>query len=166
MTDMRKLILLLPIAIGCFAFAQTSGNLTINQDPRLEQLLQSEDKTPVKGDSIYVEMPGYRVQIYSNNNPKKAKNEAFAAEKAFKEAYPDINVYVSYSAPFWKVRVGDFTTYYEALAFSRKLAKDQPKIAGEIFVMEEDYVRPVYVDLSTDSIPDGNSDVTSNSFRK
>lgn len=147
-----SVIFILSAILTC-AHAQSEGSLVINQDPRLEKLLINDDKTPTKGDSTSMEMPGFRVQIYSNNNPRKAKTEAFDIEKTFKSEYPDVNVYVTYSAPFWKVRVGDFTNYFEALSFARELSKSKSKINGEIFVMEEDFVKPVYIDLSSDSIP-------------
>ncbi len=123
-----------------------TGTLVVNQDPRMDKLLQAGPRSA--GDSISVEMPGYRVQIYSNNNPKKAKSEAFALQKLFKNNYPQMTVYVTYAAPFWKVRIGDFTNHFEALVFARKLEAANPKMVGEIFVMQEDAVKPLYIKFS------------------
>lgn len=63
-----------------------------------------------------VQMMGYRIQVFSSNNQKTAKTEAFSRETAMKQAMPGLSSYVKYQAPFWRVRVGDFQTYEDAYA--------------------------------------------------
>ena len=86
---------------------------------------------------------GFRVQLYSSNRNQIAKKGAFKAESEFTEKFPEIKAYVTYSAPFWKVRVGDFSSYYEALAFSNSLKDAFPERATEIFVVREDNIKPI-----------------------
>jgi hypothetical protein len=96
---------------------------------------------------------GYRVQVYSNNNARKAKSEAFELEEKLKEIFPDVKCYVSYSAPFWKVRLGDFSNYAEAVVFSKKVKKALPKLANEIIVTKENNTKPLYLDEKTEAQP-------------
>lgn len=63
-----------------------------------------------------LQMLGYRIQVFSSNNQKTAKAEAFRRETAIKQVVPDMTSYVKYQAPFWRVRVGDFQTYEDAYA--------------------------------------------------
>ena len=74
-------------------------------------------------------------------------------EEKLKEIFPDVKCYVSYSAPFWKVRLGDFSNYAEAVVFSKKVKKELPKLAGEIIVTKENNTKPLYLDEKTEIQP-------------
>ena len=54
--------------------------------------------------------PGFRVQIFASSSLEKAEEVAKQARTVFSE-----RVYVEYSAPLYRVRVGDFSTKEEAL---------------------------------------------------
>jgi hypothetical protein len=84
--------------------------------------------------------------VYSNNNARKAKTEAFELEEKLNEVFPDVKSYVTYSAPFWKVRLGDFSNYSEAVVFSKKVKSTLPKLANEIIVIKENNTKPLYLD--------------------
>ena len=57
---------------------------------------------------------GYRVQIFSSNNAKSAKSEASSKARQSMSRFPQYRPYVTYSSPYWKVRVGDFQSSQEA----------------------------------------------------
>lgn len=59
-------------------------------------------------------MPGYRIRIYFNNT-QDTRNEIPVVESKYKELYPSDRIYVEYKAPYFKVTVGDFVNYEEAL---------------------------------------------------
>lgn len=139
-----KHILLTGIAwlLTAFAWAQ-QGTVSIHQDAALDKLLyQNKHTQPATEESLIA--TGYRVQIYSSNASRKAKETAFEWKKNIEETYPNQKAYVVYQAPFWKVRVGDFTHYAEAVLFSKDLAHQFPKQAGEIIVVKEKQVKPLY----------------------
>ena len=146
---MKKLMILLAISLtgALFASAQTSysehpakGTVRTHQPAKLDQLLaKSSPQVPANTDNTLV-VSGFRVQLYSSNNAHKAKRDAFNLEKDLLAAYPEQQVYVSYVAPFWKVRIGDFSSYFEALAFSRKLKEQFPQYSDEIYIIKEDVV--------------------------
>ena len=127
------------------AFAQQSyngqkGTVRTHQPAALNQLLaKSSSQAPVNTDNTLV-VSGFRVQLYSSNNAHKAKKDALNLERDLLTAYPEQQVYVSYIAPFWKVRIGDFSSYFEALAFSRKLKEQFPQYSDEIYIIKEDVV--------------------------
>ncbi len=58
---------------------------------------------------------GYRVQIFASSSLERAEEVAEEARAVFVE-----NVYVEYSVPLYKVRVGDFISKEEALQFRQR----------------------------------------------
>lgn len=63
---------------------------------------------------------GYRVQVYSGSN----RNEAYGAQARFKKIYQDLNTYLSYEQPNYRVKVGDFTSRSQAQALANQLKKN------------------------------------------
>ncbi|HPL06709.1 MAG TPA: SPOR domain-containing protein [Bacteroidales bacterium] len=96
---------------------KNKGTVRIFQDRRIVDLVGSKQMSAniIKdGDKTLVSLNGWRIQIFSGNNQATAKEEAFSKEALVKAKLPDLNTYVIYNAPFWRVRVGDFFTYEEA----------------------------------------------------
>ena len=139
---MKKLfVLLVGIMLSATAMAD-EGVVVLHQDSIMETLLVKKESAD-KNDAITA--VGYRVQVYSNNNARKAKSEAFELEEKLLELFPEVKCYVSYSAPFWKVRLGDFSNYAEAVIFSKKVKSKLPKQANEIIVVKENNIKPLYL---------------------
>ncbi len=63
---------------------------------------------------------GYRVQIYSGSN----RNDAYDAQARFKQVYKDLNTYVGYEQPNYRVKVGDFRSRSQAQALANQLKRD------------------------------------------
>jgi hypothetical protein len=80
---------------------------------------------------------GFRIQVFSSNVQKTAKAEAFKVEKEIRSVFPELGVYVSYTSPFWKVRVGDFKTTAEAQAFRPQLIDAFPQLKNAIYTVKE-----------------------------
>ena len=59
---------------------------------------------------------GYRVQLY--NGPDR--NEATAVKAAFTRRFPGVRSYLTYVAPSFRVKVGDFRTRSEAEAMMKQ----------------------------------------------
>ena len=139
---MKKLfVLLIGIMFSAVAMAE-EGVVILHQDSIMETLLVKKE---VADKNVAITAVGYRVQVYSNNNARKAKADAFELEEKLVELFPDVKCYVSYSAPFWKVRLGDFSNYAEAVIFSKKVKSTLPKLANEIIVIKENNIKPLYL---------------------
>ena len=104
------------------------ATVTIHQDKRIEALLVNKKSLTVSG---------FRVQVFSSNIQRTAKNNAFGIEKQIQDVFPTEAVYVNYTSPFWKVRVGDFKTKAEAQAFRNQLIESLPALKSEIYVVPE-----------------------------
>ncbi len=113
----------------------TKAKVVIHQDEKIEQLILSKkNNTGFQGQPNF---NGYRVQVFSSNVQKTAKNEAFKIEKLIREAFPDEEVYVNYTSPFWKVRVGDFDTMQKAQSFRSQLIEVFPEIKSDTYIVRE-----------------------------
>jgi hypothetical protein len=117
-------------------FAQTpngtrsqEGKVEIVSDPRIEELLK---KHQAINETRQV-LDGYRVQIFfaSGTNSKK---QATDTKTVFMQKYPDVPSYITYQAPNFKVRVGDFRTRHEAHRLLKEIRKDFP---GAFIVKDE-----------------------------
>lgn len=62
---------------------------------------------------------GYRIQIYSGPDRLKAKE----TKVSFMKRFPAIRSYITYTAPYYRIRVGDFKTRGEAYDFYKHLGK-------------------------------------------
>ena len=85
-------------------YSDMEGNVVVYQDSSIYRLM--EDMS-TGAERELVQIQGYRVQVYSSNRQRTAKDEAFALEKRLQEAQLQASVYVLYTPPFWKVRLGE-----------------------------------------------------------
>ena len=115
--------------------SNSPGSVKIYQDSRIEQLV-IEHKTATETKSTMTGN-GYRVQVFSSNVQRTAKAEAFKIEKVLREEFPDYEVYVNYTSPFWKVRVGDFKTFNDAQECRRELIVAFPNLRTETYTVKD-----------------------------
>lgn len=80
---------------------------------------------------------GYRVQVYADNNARSAKTEARHRERAISQAFPAYDTYVSYASPYWRLRVGDFRSTYEAEKAAAEIRRAFPRYAREVRVVRD-----------------------------
>ena len=113
----------------------THATVQIHQDKRIEQLLVA--KRCANNSHEQATISGYRVQVFSSNTQRTAKAEAFKIEKQILEEFPEQGVYVNYSSPFWKVRVGDFKTQAEAHIFRNQLIESFPSLRSGTYIVHE-----------------------------
>lgn len=111
---------------------QTSdGTVNFHQDSRIEKLVV--DNASRAGSIVN----GFRVQVFSSNAQRTARDEAFYLESLLQEAFPEKKVYVTYSSPFWKVRVGDFMVQTDAKNFTEELLMQFPRLKGQTYTVRD-----------------------------
>ena len=119
----KNLILtLLFVSLSGIALSQKVEDYSyVNRDPRIDRLIEMHRLYNQANPGV----DGFRVQIFfdSGNNSKRA---AQTAREKFMEAYPDVMAYLTYKAPYYRVRVGDFRTKLEAEGFLFQLASAYP----------------------------------------
>lgn len=118
------------------ALADSASGATVKvfQDVRIETSLADRKPARVVQSGSG---PGFRIQVFSSNVQRTAKSEAFKIEKEIRDYFPETGVYVSYTSPFWKVRVGDFKTTEEAATFRSELLKAFPQLRNAIYTVKD-----------------------------
>lgn len=99
--------------------------------------VDEDDGDGEKTRQVRGKMVGYRVQVFADNNVKSAKTEARQRERAISQSFPDYGTYVSYASPFWRLRVGDFRSQYEAEKAAAEIKKQFPRYAREVRVVRD-----------------------------
>ena len=109
------LFLVFSFCLSISATAQTGrinvvGDVTVNEMVARHVELNNRVKT----------MPGFRVQIASFSGTN-SKTSAFSLRDRFMTDYPQVQAYIVYDEPNFKVKVGDFRTRLEAYAFLQEI---------------------------------------------
>ena len=157
-----SLILLLAMAGFCVLNAQSpqysifdalerqsnskEGVVVIHQSDAVKRLvgtrIDSENIDTVN-EKTYIKTKGYRIQVYSGNiqaslgnNQPTSRTEAENLKAKIKEHFQNIEGYITFEAPFWKLHVGDYLTYEEASIMLRELRKTFPQRRNEINIFE------------------------------
>ncbi len=97
------------------------GVINIDQSARMKDLVLTHINMNKQANGI----EGFRVQLYSGGG-NKARQEAIDVKEEVLSQFPEMDVSVEYSAPFWRVRVGVFRHKHEALPLIDKLRKSFP----------------------------------------
>lgn len=103
------------------AVEEGEGVIHINQSDRMKELVLTHIEMNKRAGGV----EGFRVQLFSGGG-SKAREEALDVKGKVLSEWPDVNVYVQYSAPFWRVRVGSFRHKHEALPLMEKLSEEFP----------------------------------------
>ena len=129
-----------PATIADYLQQSSAGRVTVHQPEALNRRL-----SPTSGDTTNVathhhfmgkkEMVGYRIQVFSDRNQRTAKGEALSKERSMKEAFPEMGTYITYDAPSWRLRVGDFRTRDEAASRLAELKELFPGYANEMIIV-------------------------------
>lgn len=98
-----------------------ADTIVVNKDPRLDILTQKQAlinkrSKLMTSNGLY---RGYRLQLLNSSN----RNQAFKLKYDLLTAYPEHKVYVSYQAPYFKVRFGNFIRREDAEKMRRELNK-------------------------------------------
>lgn len=143
-------ILIIAAILPAFAVAQTTGAkqepqyVVVHKDPRIDVLVKKQAE--VNDATIKLTKrsdKGYRIQVINTND----RNLAFSIKSKLLQLYPEQKVYMSYAAPFYKLRFGNFLKKEDADNFKKELSRifTQPMyvVADQVEVRpmtEEEYL--------------------------
>ena len=109
----------------------TGAVINIIQDPSIFTALEKK----IIGD--VQEVKGFRIQIYSSNRGASARERAFAIKDILVSKYPQLvdEVYVTYTSPFWKVRIGNCENYTKAQELRQWIITEFPEFTTETYIV-------------------------------
>lgn len=87
--------------------------------------------------SIQKRSVGFRIQAFSDNNYRTAKAAAQSRAKSIAMQFPQYRSYITYNAPTWRLRIGDFANQQEAKAAIAAIRKAFPSFARELTIVRD-----------------------------
>jgi hypothetical protein len=119
--------LLLLVSLKLSAQHGHEGGIVVIQDPLIDTLLR--DYTALRLEILEnpdsKAIPGYRIQIFFDSG-LNSSDRAKQARDQFMFLYPEIPAYVSWKAPNYRVRAGDFKTRLDAEKALQLIIIDYP----------------------------------------
>lgn len=83
------------------------------------------------------EAKGFRIQIYSSNRGAIARERAFEIKDILVSKHPKLadEIYISYTSPFWKVRIGNCVTNAQAQELRQWIIAEFPEFTTETYIV-------------------------------
>lgn len=105
----------------------SEGRVVVIQDHLVDTVLKQYEALRLKimENPDNKAIPGYRIQIFFDSGINSS-DRAKQARDEFLFRFPDIQAYVSWKAPNYRVRVGDFRTRLEAEKILQTIIIDYP----------------------------------------
>ena len=101
--------------------ADNSGEIKVVQDEKVDLLVSKHIQINQGKKGI----DGYRIQIFFDSGTN-SKTRAQSIFDAFKAKYQETGAYLTFKAPNYKVRVGDFRTKLDAQRFLNSIIGEYP----------------------------------------
>lgn len=109
------------VLLSALSVQAQQSSVEVIRDPAIDALVSKHIAVNQNLNGI----PGFRIQIFfdSGNNSKTRGQTVY---ETFSARYPVIPAYLTFKAPNYKVRVGDFRTRLEAVRFLQEILPDYP----------------------------------------
>ncbi len=123
---MKTVLVLLSIVLFSSSFAQTDTGIgvVVHKDPRVDLLVKKQASiNTVSKKSVGRTMRGYRLMVLNTNK----REDAIAAKTKVYTYFPELKAYLTYQAPFFRLKAGNFKTRDEADKYKKEMAPLFPK---------------------------------------
>lgn len=120
----------LVMALNINLFSQQDhqeGHLVVIQESLVDTVLYHYEQLRIHwlDNPDHKAIPGYRIQIFFDSG-LHSSDRARQAKDQFMAKYPNVQAYVSWKAPNYRVRIGDFKSRLEAESFLQSILSDYP----------------------------------------
>ena len=119
------------------------GNVKVYQDEAIEGILAKPNLTDLTvhtsedGLTQYVEMSGYKIQVFSGNDQRRSKDEAYSKQKLINDRFDELETVVYFRSPRWILRAGNFRTRSEADAVMKQMIRQFPDFGKEMYIVSD-----------------------------
>jgi len=124
-------------------FVPGEGVIQVSSDPKITELIGLVSPEMSVSETDYVKTNGFRIQVFMSNDPRTARKDITDRGSLIKSAFPDIAIYDGYTAPNWKLLVGDFITKEEADVFRQQIKKSIPALGKEMYIIRDKVNIPI-----------------------
>ena len=139
---MKKILVSLFCLVAVTSFAQdtiayTGPMVIVHKDPRLDALVKKQSSINIAARKAAGRtMPGYRLLVINTNS----RDEAIAAKAKVYTHFPDQKAYLTYQAPFFKIKAGNYQSRDEAKRYQELMNTLFPK--GVFIIHDTIEVKP------------------------
>lgn len=116
---MKTIITLISIISSGILLGQ-SNNVEVIKDTRIDALIIKQ--SAIIPPATVPQITGYRIQLFFDLE----RNAVDEARSKFISLYPKIETYITYNAPNYFLKVGNFRTHLEAEKVKNSIDKDFP----------------------------------------
>lgn len=119
------------------------GRVVVMQDEAIKnivaiQAVADTSNMIVDWNSVdHVKVNGFKIQVFSGNNHKQSKDEAERKQSLIRDSYPGEETTITYNAPFWRLRVGNYLTRIEAEEALKDMKKTFPSFGREMYIVRD-----------------------------
>jgi hypothetical protein len=117
---MNKLLFFFLLTFVFSSGVSAQGTIVIKSDPVLDSIIEANKEWNKSNGG----MQGFRVQIYFGSERKVAME----TRNRFLQQHPETDAYLIYQQPYFKVRIGDYRTKFEAYPMYKKLLQTFEKV--------------------------------------
>lgn len=117
---MKTQLFILFILLSAIVFSQNTkenSGVVIIKDKKIDDLIKN------KSNIRRVSTAGYRIQIYFSTDKEKVQE----LRMKFIKQYPKMETYITFDAPNYILRVGDFTEKNDAERFKKEIFREYPE---------------------------------------
>lgn len=136
---MKKIIVIVMVFITLKSYAQAdTSSIIVHKDPRIDMLVKKQieiNEVTTRNARRFV--PGFRILVINTND----RNKALTAKSKLYQEFPELNVYLMYQAPFYKLKAGNFKDRKEAEDYIPNIQRLFP--SGVYVVRDTIEVNPV-----------------------
>lgn len=129
---MFKVVPLLLLLMACITNCFAADTIIVHKDSRLDIL--SAKQAEINRSALRLtpngQYKGYRLLVIVTNN----RDQAYAAKAGILQNFPAVRTYVSYISPYFRVKVGNFTSREDAENFKTELTKVYD---GGVYIVED-----------------------------
>lgn len=91
----------------------------------------------------YVKMRGFKIHVFSGNDQRRAKNEAYYKQRLINSAFPEQETVVLFNAPFWRLRAGNFKTREAAEEVLEEMRSAFSAFGREMYIVVDEVKIPI-----------------------
>lgn len=119
------------------------GNVTVYQDEAIKGILAKPAPVDIPvftsgdGSVQYVKLRGFKIQVFSGNNQRKSRDEAYYKQRLINDKFDELETDVTFRSPRWILRAGNFKTRAEANEVMERMREEFPSFGKEMYIVSD-----------------------------
>ena len=105
--------------------------VVVHHSDHIDEIVMASAEQPAQGTTV----DGFRLQVFYGNKGTKSRTRAYEIKEEIESGNPELDVYVIYLVPYWKVQVGNCLTREEANQLRKDFLERFPSFSAEAYVV-------------------------------